>query len=123
AYAALLRVCALALPFLGGRRATPARLALESPMAIACSGDLAPCLPWRILRTSSRTNSPACVVGALPARLSFHALSIVLLSGMIFSMQPMPRLSFVRRRNRECIRPANAFASVHQRAREPNDPL
>src|SRR6266568_1900599 len=83
AYSALLRVLVLALPLLGGRRSTPARLALERPMAIACSGDLAPCSPRRILRISSRTNSPAWVVGALPSRLSLGAFSTVLLSGII----------------------------------------
>jgi len=59
AYSALLRVLALALPFRGGRRATPARLALDRPMAMACCGDLAPCSPRRTLRISSCTNSPA----------------------------------------------------------------
>jgi hypothetical protein len=40
-------------------------------MAIACLADRAPCFPLRIWRTSSRTNSPACVLGALPSRRSF----------------------------------------------------
>src|SRR5207247_10706240 len=68
AYSALLRVLALALPFPGGRRATPARLALDRPMAMACCGDLAPCSPRRTLRISSCTNSPACLVADLPVR-------------------------------------------------------
>ena len=75
AYSALLRVRSLTLPFFGG--STPARLACDSPMAIACSGDRAPCSPRRILRISSRTNSPAWVLGALPARLSLRAFSMV----------------------------------------------
>jgi hypothetical protein len=52
-------------------------------MAIACCGDLAPCLPRRILRISSWTNSPACVLGDLPARLSFRAFAIARRTGMI----------------------------------------
>jgi len=85
AYSALLRVRALALPFRGGRSGTPARRASDRPIAIACCGDLAPCRPRRILRTSSRTNSPAWVIGDLPARLSRLAFCTVLRSGMIGS--------------------------------------
>ena len=46
-------------PFSGGGRSTPARRALERPIAIACSVDRAPCLPSRTCSISSRTNSPA----------------------------------------------------------------
>jgi hypothetical protein len=46
-------------PRLGGGNFTPARRALERPIAIACSGERAPCWPSRICSISSRTNSPA----------------------------------------------------------------
>jgi hypothetical protein len=65
-----------------GGSSTPARRAFERPMAMACLAERAPCFPSRTCRISSRTNSPACVVGALPARLSLRARSIVLCSGM-----------------------------------------
>ena len=65
-----------------GGSSTPARRAFERPMAMACLAERAPCFPSRTCRISSRTNSPACVVGALPARLSLRARSIVLSSGM-----------------------------------------
>jgi hypothetical protein len=76
------RVSALAFPFSGGGRSTPARRALDKPIAIACLADLAPCLPSRIGSISSRTNSPACVLGALPSRLSCLARSRVFFSGI-----------------------------------------
>jgi hypothetical protein len=47
------------LPPFGGGNFTPARRALDKPIAIACSGDRAPCSPSRICSISSRTNSPA----------------------------------------------------------------
>jgi hypothetical protein len=47
------------LPRLGGGNSTPARRAFERPMAIACSGERAPCSPSRMCSISSRTNSPA----------------------------------------------------------------
>src|SRR5674476_272738 len=47
---------------------TPARLALDSPMAITCLAERAPCLPPRTCSTSSRTYSPACVEGDLVFR-------------------------------------------------------
>jgi hypothetical protein len=47
------------LPRFGGGSFTPARRALDRPMAIACSGDRAPCSPCRMCSISSRTNSPA----------------------------------------------------------------
>jgi hypothetical protein len=53
------RVASEVVPFLGGGSGTPARRAFERPIAIACSGDRAPCLPCRISSISSRTNSPA----------------------------------------------------------------
>jgi hypothetical protein len=43
--------------------------------------DRTPCSPRRILRISSCTNSPAWVLGAFPARLSFCAFSTMRFSG------------------------------------------
>ena len=79
------RVASDVVPFLGGGRSTPARRAFDNPMAIACCGERAPCLPLRICSISSRTNSPACVVGALPSRLSRRARSSVFFSGIVAS--------------------------------------
>ncbi len=42
------RVRSVTLPFAGGGSGTPARRAFDSPIAIACSGDRAPCLPSRM---------------------------------------------------------------------------
>src|SRR2546423_3372531 len=53
-------------------------------MAIACLVERAPCLPSRTCSISSRTNSPACVLGAFPCRLSLRARSSVFFSGIIF---------------------------------------
>src|SRR5262249_2619886 len=52
-------------------------------MAIACLVLRAPCSPRRIFSISSRTNSPACVLGDFPSRLSSRARSMVRLSGMM----------------------------------------
>src|SRR5262249_24431069 len=41
----------------------------------------------RILRISWCTNSPACVVGSLPARLALRAFSTVVFSGITFSLR------------------------------------
>ncbi len=46
----------------GGGSFTPARLALESPMAIACLAERAPCFP-RVRVRSLRARTPACVDG------------------------------------------------------------
>jgi hypothetical protein len=59
---AALRVFRLT-PRAGGFSGTPARLAFDKPMAIACFAELAPCLPSRMWCISSRTNSPAAVDG------------------------------------------------------------
>jgi hypothetical protein len=79
---AFLRVAADAVPFPGGASLTPARRAFESPMAMACLADRAPCFPWPMWSISSRTNSPACVVGAFPSCASLRARRIALFSGM-----------------------------------------
>src|SRR5437016_3704607 len=52
-------------------------------MAIACLVDRAPCLPSRMCSIVSFTNSPACVLGDFPSRLSFRARSMVFFSGML----------------------------------------
>src|ERR1051325_8496217 len=70
------------LPF--GASGTPARRALERPMAIAWRAERAPCLPLRMSSISSRTNSPATVLGDLPARAFLRARSSVRFSGMRF---------------------------------------
>jgi hypothetical protein len=49
---------------------------------MACFVERAPCLPSRIWCISSRTNSPAWVVGDFPSCLSFFARSMVCCSGM-----------------------------------------
>ena len=73
------RVRAEVVPFLGAGRSTPDLRAFESPMAMACFVERAPCLPSRMWSISSRTNSPACVDGARPARFAWRArLSVVL---------------------------------------------
>ena len=79
---ALCRVASEAVPFLGAGTFTPARRASESPIAIACLADRAPCFPSLTCSISWWTNSPAWVLGALPSLLSFLAFSIVFFSGM-----------------------------------------
>lgn len=82
ARAALLRVRADACPFRGGFNLTPARRAFDRPIAMACFVERAPCLPSRMCSISSCTNSPACVVGALPCRFAFRARFNVFRSGI-----------------------------------------
>jgi len=55
-------------------------------MAMACLVDRAPCLPSRMWSISSRTNSPAWVVGAFPARAALRALLMVFFSGIVTSV-------------------------------------
>jgi hypothetical protein len=66
----------------GGGSWTPARRAFDRPIAMACFADWAPCFPSRTWWISSRTNGPACVVGARPARLAFRARLTVAFSGI-----------------------------------------
>jgi len=80
--AAFRAVCFDVLPALGAGSFTPARRAFDSPMAIACLGDRAPCFPSRMWWISSRTNSPACVDLDFPCAASFRARSMVSFSGM-----------------------------------------
>jgi hypothetical protein len=77
------------VPAGGGASFTPALRALDSPIAIACLGERTPCLPSRTWWISSLTNSPACVLGALPWRASSRARSTVFFSGIV----PAPALS------------------------------
>ena len=79
---ACFRVREEVLPRFGGGNFTPARRAFDKPIAIACWGDRAPCLPSRMCSISSRTNSPAWVEGDLPSRSSSRARSIVSCSGI-----------------------------------------
>jgi hypothetical protein len=60
-----------AAPFLGSL--TPALRASDSPMAMACFVERAPCFPPRMWCISSRTNSPAWVDGDFPSRASSRA--------------------------------------------------
>jgi hypothetical protein len=83
---ALWRVRADACPFLGVFSFTPARRAFERPIAIACLVDRAPCFPSRMWCISSRTNSPACVDGDFPWRLSARARSSVSFFGIASSV-------------------------------------
>src|SRR4029079_3222134 len=82
ALAAERRVRSEVRPFLGGGNGTPARLAFDSPMAMACLVERAPCLPSRTCSISSCTNSPAAVVALLPSRRSAFAFCLVFGSGM-----------------------------------------
>jgi hypothetical protein len=63
-----------------GGKFTPARRALDSPMAIACLVERPPCLPSLTCSISSRTNSPAWVLADLPSRS--------------YLFQPFPEFSF-----------------------------
>src|SRR5262249_48386335 len=56
---AWLRTLADVRPRLWGARFSPARPAFERAIAMACCGELAPCLPSRMWCISSRMNSPA----------------------------------------------------------------
>ena len=80
---ALRRVASEVLPGFGGASFTPARRALESPMAMACFAERAPCFPARISSISSRTNSPAWVEADFPSRASRRARSIVWFLGIM----------------------------------------
>lgn len=82
ARAALVRVFSDVRPFFGSGKSTPARRALESPMATACFFDVAPCLPRPMCSISSRTKGPACVLGAFPSLFSRRALFSVVFSGI-----------------------------------------
>ncbi len=79
---ALRRVFSDVLPGAGGGNATPARRAFDSPIAMACFAERAPCLPSRTCSISSFTNSPAWVEGAFPSALSRAARSRTCFSGM-----------------------------------------
>jgi len=79
----LLRPAVFPAVFPGLGSFTPAWRAFDSPMAIACLVERAPCFPSRTWWISSRTNSPAWVDGDFPSRASSRARSIVLRSGML----------------------------------------
>src|SRR6185437_13831189 len=69
-------------PLFGGGSFTPARRALDRPIAIACLAERAPCLPSFTCSISSWTNSPAWVDGDFPSRSSSRAFSIISFSGI-----------------------------------------
>src|SRR5918911_5412512 len=71
---------------------TPARRAFDNPMAIACLAERAPCLPFLMSSSSSRTNSPATVLADLPARAFRRARSSVRFSGMGFPSVELAKL-------------------------------
>src|SRR5205085_8991781 len=81
-------VLADAFPAPGARSFTPDRRAFDRPIAMACFGDLAPCLPSRMWCISSRTNSPAWVDSDLPCAASLCARSMVSFSGMDHHLRP-----------------------------------
>jgi hypothetical protein len=87
---ALRRVASEVLPSFGGANFTPARRALERPMAMACFVERAPCSPARISSISSRTNSPAWVEADFPSRLSRRARSMICFFGMIGTQEMLP---------------------------------
>src|SRR5450759_4857177 len=72
----------------------PARLALDSPMAITCLAERAPCLPSRTCSISSRTYSPACTDGDLafrPCRGAFFSgMPTVHRCRAVFSLSVFP---------------------------------
>src|SRR5277367_4072285 len=61
----------------------PASRALDSPIAMACLRDMAPCFREALWCISSRTKAPACVEGLSPRRLASAALRRVAFSGMV----------------------------------------
>src|SRR5262249_13646347 len=69
------------------------RRAFDSPMAIACLLERAPCLPFRMCSISSLTNSPACVLADFPALLSAIARFNVCFSGISCLLSHVRRLS------------------------------
>jgi hypothetical protein len=109
---AFVRTVFEALPF-GGGKETPARRAFDRPIAMACLVERAPCLPSRMWSISSRTNSPACVEGAFPSRLSFRALSTVSLSGILNLREE--DLQFDLRTNEKSRRTSKAAGSFAEK--------
>jgi hypothetical protein len=83
------RVSSETFPFFGGGSLTPARRALDRPMAMACLADRAPCLPSRISSISSRTNSPACVEGAFPSFAAWRARARVSFLGIVSKIKSL----------------------------------
>src|SRR5262245_48487813 len=75
-------------------------------MAIACFAERAPCLPSRTCSISSRTNSPAAVLGLFPWRRSLRARFAMRFSGMgipsiEFSQLPLGPLEHLALRRRQ----------------------
>src|SRR5438477_8929153 len=116
------RVRSDVVPFAGAGSFTPARRAFCNPMAMACFVERAPCFPWRMCSISSRTNSPACVDGAFPSRLSFCARRIVSFSGMGVSFHanncarggPKDCMATTNRWSRKVTETSNALDLKHR---------
>ncbi len=94
----------------GGFSGTPARRALERPMAIACRGDRAAPRPFRSPSISSRTNSPAAVEGLFPSAMSRRAFRVVLLVGMQTKLSAAPQRARPPRAFPGLPRPADGYA-------------
>src|SRR5438067_8563149 len=77
------RLSFCAVPLRGGANLTPAFRAFDKPIAIACFGFFTPCLPSRTWWISSRTNSPAWVLGDFPSSASLRARLMVSRSGIL----------------------------------------
>ena len=105
--------CVALVSFTPGRdfTFTPARRAFESPIAIACFVDRAPCLPSRMCSISSRTYSPAL----LDWDLARAARALVFFSGMTTA-----RRLRARSWTRFCPAPNTAWLRNACRHRWPN---
>ncbi|HEU4629174.1 MAG TPA: hypothetical protein VFS08_05490 [Gemmatimonadaceae bacterium] len=114
--AALFRAALFVPPFFG--TFTPASRALFNPMAMACSGERAPCFPSRTWWISSRTYSPACVLADLPSRRSCSARSVVSCSGIASSVALHTSAD---RGMLTAIQPVIASASLHEQGQAGSD--
>ena len=110
---ALLRVFSDALPFAGGGSFTPARRAFDRPIAIACSGERAPCWCSRTWCSSSRTNSPACVEADLPSRFACRARSLVLTRSQLPDHVELPRPLLMCRCKSRTNKELRASSQIH----------
>lgn len=77
---------AVEVAFFWGGTGMPERRASLRPIAMACWGDRAPCLPCLTCSISSRTNSPAAVFGDFPSRSSRLAFFTVCFEGILLSL-------------------------------------
>jgi hypothetical protein len=117
------RVSSETVPFFGGGSFTPARRALDSPMAMACLVDRAPCLPSRISSISSRTNSPAWVEGAFPSCAAWRARARVFFLGISWKIRSLQvrflQSSIDKNSSRcRCMNSARALCAVAEGSRK-----